>query len=320
MKKLTRIGLHQLGGLQTILWRSRKKYRILTYHRFAPELFPSVASDLQRHCAFLKEHFEVIPLAEIGRCIDSGQKLPPNALAVTIDDGYRDFLENAFPVFQVWKIPATVFLITDFLDGKLWPWWNQVEYAVMHTDLAGFNSALLPGHTLPLTNQSQKAQAVSSLCSGIVKIPNKARLEFMRVLPELLRVDLPRQPPRQYAALSWDEVRELAQNGIEFGAHTKTHPVLTTLEDPEWVFDEISGSKERLDQELGQTTPHFCYPNGDWNETVLNAVERCGFQTAVTTKPGLNGGDAHRYRLHRLSVEPGFPDYYFREEVAGLHM
>ena len=320
LKRLARIGMHQLGGLQPILWRSRNKYRILTYHRFAPELYPSVEVDLQKHCAFLRKYFEVIPLAEIGRCIDSGQKLPPNALAVTIDDGYRDFFEVAFPVFRTWKIPATVFLITDFLDGKLWPWWNQIEYAVMHTQVPYLTSELRPGETLPLANRDQKVQAVSTLCLDIAKLRNKARLDFMRVLPELLRVDLPSKLPRQYQPMSWDEVRSLAGNGIEFGAHTKTHPVLTSLEDPESVYDEVAGSKARLDQELGQATLHFCYPNGDWNDAVLKAVERCNFQTAVTTKPGFNGPGAHRYRLHRLSVEPGFPDYYFREEVAGLHL
>ena len=64
-----------------------------------------------------------------------------------------------------------------------------------------------------------------------------------------------------------------------------THPILPNLEDPESIYEEIAGSGKRLEQELGRAPMHFCYPNGDFNEAVLQAVERCGFQTAVTVVP-----------------------------------
>lgn len=321
VKQLARIGLHRLGGLRPILWRSRNKFRILTYHRFTPELYPSVEEDLNRQCAFLKRHFELVPLAEIGQSLQSGRKLPPNALAITIDDGYRDFLLNAFPVFREWKIPATIYLITDFLDGKLWPWWNQVEYAVMHTTLASVTLALIPAgstQTLHLGSRDQKEQAVSTICAQVVKVPNQTRLDFLRTLPDLFQVELPVHAPVEYSPLTWDEVRVLAQAGIEFGAHTMTHPILPNLEDPESIYEEIAGSGKRLEQELGRAPMHFCYPNGDFNEAVLQAVERCGFQTAVTVRSGMNIPAEPRYLLKRLSIDPDFSDYYFRELVAGL--
>jgi peptidoglycan/xylan/chitin deacetylase (PgdA/CDA1 family) len=322
VKRLARIGLHQLGGLRPLFWRSRNKFRILTYHRFATNLYPSVEADLKRQCAFLRRHFEIVSLAEIGQSLQSGRKLPPNALAVTIDDGYRDFLLDAFPVFREWKIPATIYLITDFLDGKLWPWWNQVEYAVMHTTLASVTVALIPAgspQTLHLGSREQKEHAVTSICAQVVRIPNQDRLNLLRVLPELFQVDLPGKAPAEYSPLTWDEVRFLAEAGIEFGAHTKTHPILPSLKDPESIHQEIAGSKDRIEQELGRAALHFCYPNGDFNDAALQSVERCGFQTAVTTRSGMNAPGEPRYTLKRLSVEPGQFDDYFREQLAGLH-
>lgn len=322
IKRLVRIGLHRLGGLRPILWSTRNKFRILTYHRFAPGLYPDVEQDLNRQCAFLKRHFELVPMAEIAQSLQSGRHLPPNALAITIDDGYRDFLLNAFPVFREWRIPATIYLITDFLDGKLWPWWNQVEYAVMHTTLPSVTFALIPAsspQTLPMASQHHKEQAVTSICGQIVRIPNQSRLDFLRVLPELFQVDLPGKAPAEYSPLTWDEVRFLAQDGIEFGGHTMTHPVLPNLEDPESIHREIAGSGKRVEQELGRAPLHFCYPNGDFNEAALRSVERCGFQTAVTTRPGMNAPGVPRHMLKRLSVEPRMSDYYFRELLAGLH-
>ena len=322
VKQLARIALHRLGGLRPLLWRSRNKFRILTYHRFSSHLYPSVEPDLKRQCEFLKRHFVLVSLAEIGESLQSGRELPPNALAVTVDDGYRDVLVNAFPVFQAWKIPATVFLISDFLDGKLWPWWDQVEYAALHTNLPSVTISLLPGgapQALPLRSREQKEHTVSTICAQVVKVPNQTRLDFLRALPDLLQVELPVQAPAEYSPLTWDEVRFLSETGTEFGAHTRTHPILTSLEDSEAVYREIADSKKRIEQELGRAPLHFCYPNGDFNEAALQSVERCGFQTAVTTRPGMNAPGEPRYMLKRLSVRPGMPDDYFREMLAGLH-
>jgi hypothetical protein len=64
---------------------------------------------------------------------------------------------------------------------------------------------------------------------------------------------------------------------------------------------------------------NFCYPNGDFDDRARRAVERCGFETAVTTEPGLNRKSENRYLLKRIAAEPDLPDQYFREQVAGLH-
>ncbi len=78
-------------------------------------------------------------------------------------------------------------------------------------------------------------------------------------------------------------------------------------------------SKARIDRELARPTTVFCYPNGDTNAVVLDAVKQAGFALAVTTRPGLNHEGADPLLLKRISVDPSLHDYYFREEVAGLH-
>lgn len=259
-------------------------------------------------------------MSAIGECLRAGKRIPDNALVVTIDDGYRDVLLDAYPVFREAGIPATVFLITGFLDRKLWPWWNQVEYVVLHSQRP-LVEILLAGQMvrLPLGTAEQRAQASSFICGKLVAVSNRSRVAFVHALPELFAVDIPQDAPPDYAPLSWDEVRWLAQSGIEFGAHTQTHPVLPSIEDRDELKDEILGSKARVDQELGRPALHFCYPNGNWNDSVENLVKQAGFEIAVTTRPGLNRRGANPYQFKRFSVEPGLSDDYFREEVAGLH-
>jgi hypothetical protein len=171
---------------------------------------------------------------------------------------------------------------------------------------------------VPLQSAQQRDQGQANICSRLKQIPNSSRIAFLRALPELFEVDIPPEAPLDYAPLSWDEVRSLASSGIEFGAHTQTHPVLPSIEDPEEIKEEIVGSKSRIERELGHRTPHFCYPNGDLNATVLEVVRQAGFEMAVTTRSGMNALGDDPYLLKRFSVDPGLSEPYFREEVAGL--
>jgi peptidoglycan/xylan/chitin deacetylase (PgdA/CDA1 family) len=321
LKRIARLGVHRMGGLQSLIWGSRKRFRILTYHRFLPLQHPGALETLDRQCAFLKEQFHLLPLSEIARSLDTGAPLPPRALTVTVDDGYRDFFSDGFPIFQKWQIPVTVFLMTDFLDGKLWPWWSQLQYAMQHGSAGRVRLSLSPDgaeQELPLETEDQRQRADLAIRNHVVRIPTRRRIEFLDRLADLFGVEIPQQPPLEHAALTWDEVRRLASAGVEFGSHTKTHPILP-LEDEELVKEELAGSKARIEQELGRPTIHFCYPNGDYSDVVVAAVERCGFQTAVTLDAGLNTRRANRYLLKRLTMDPDLPDEYFREHAVGMH-
>jgi len=322
MKRIARFGLHRLGGLRWLLWSNRKQFRILTYHRFSsPD--DSALENLDRQCAFLQRHFHALPLSEIVHRLDSGAPLPPGALAVTVDDGYRDFLSTGFPVFEKWRIPVTVFLLTDFIDRKLWPWWDRVEYGAQHGRAGRVRYRLVPDgdeFELSLETAERRRSAVATICVQLKLIPNRARIEFLDRLPDLFDVEIPREAPPEHAALTWDEVRRLAKAGVEFGAHSKSHPILPLVEDEALVEEEIAGSKARVEQELGRPALHFCYPNGDYDDAIVGVVRHCGFQAAVTVDVGLNGPRADRYLLRRLSVDLDLTEDYFREFVAGIHL
>lgn len=88
--------------------------------------------------------------------------------------------------------------------------------------------------------------------------------------------------------LTWDQIRELDQAGIEIGAHTVNHPDLRGLDDTQ-LRSEISGSREVLFARLGHAPAFFAYPYGALNPRVVDAVRRAGFLAAVTGRPGAVG-------------------------------
>ncbi len=316
VKRLVRTGLHGMGGLNAIAWWTRHDFRILTYHRFPPQL----QDELDRQCGFLKRHFRIVPLPEIAAAVKSGARVPANTLAITIDDGYRDILTTAFPVFEKWRIPATVYLISGFLDGEFWPWWDHVSYAVEHTRK---DSVCLRGEgsqgSIPLRTASEKDAAIDVVREHVKRLPSRELQPYIANLRDMFEVEIPAQAPAESAPLDWSEVRRLADAGLTFGAHTKTHPILPKLDKEAEIREEIAGSKARIEKELGRAVEHFCYPNGDRDDVSEAIVKSSGFATAVVTESGLNGTGADPYRLKRLSVEPGLSWDYYREQVVGLH-
>ncbi len=322
VKALARFGMHRLGILQACLWYHRSSFQILTYHRFTDVPSVDPAEVLTRQCVFIREHFNPVSMTQVEHALHHGGPLPPNALAITVDDGYRDFLSVASPIFRAYELPVTVYLISGFIDGQLWPWWDRLAWALQHSNAPYFEDGMVsngPPSRLPLGNDAQRSAACSQLIAALVKLPNGDRLAILDRLPETLAVDIPAAAPEEYAALTWDEVRKLQTEGVEFGAHTHTHPILTSLENEDAVHAELAESKRRIEEELRSPVTHFCYPNGDFNDAVVAAVKACGFLSATTVLSGYDSRATDPYLLKRHSLEMDLSDYYFRESLSGLH-
>jgi len=101
--------------------------------------------------------------------------------------------------------------------------------------------------------------------------------------------------------LNWSRIREMADSGIIFGSHTRTHVSLTLCTD-EQLHDEVANSKKVIEDKLGRAVTHFCYPFGKLNDRVVDEVGEAGYTTACTTKKGSVLPDADLLRLPRLKV------------------
>jgi peptidoglycan/xylan/chitin deacetylase (PgdA/CDA1 family) len=133
-------------------------------------------------------------------------------------------------------------------------------------------------------------------------------------------VELPAIPPESHTPLQWDDVRTLAKNGVEFGAHTRSHPILSRLATVEQLEAEICGSKHRIEQEAGVEVRHFCYPNGtaeDFTPQTVEVIRAGGYSTAATGFPGVNRRGANPFELKRMAVEPYDDELRFSRVVAG---
>lgn len=114
--------------------------------------------------------------------------------------------------------------------------------------------------------------------------------------------------------LSWKEIEHMYADGVEFGAHTITHPYLSELHSPE-LDKEVAGSKKIIEAHLKMRVDTFVYPYGSFNKDSRLAVKNAGYSCALTTIYGVNNINNDIYKLKRIPVNNNFSFTYF---VASL--
>mgnify|MGYP001626151034 FL=1 len=99
----------------------------------------------------------------------------------------------------------------------------------------------------------------------------------------------------------WEDIRQALKEGFEVGSHTMTHKALTDLDDKS-LKQELELSKKILEDKLGIEITTFCYPYGDYDDRVANAVKEAGYKLAFSVNSGhIQKGD-NPYILKRLHM------------------
>jgi peptidoglycan/xylan/chitin deacetylase (PgdA/CDA1 family) len=275
---------------------------------------------LEAYFSYLKRHkYRVLSLQEYVNALEKHENLR-KAVVFTVDDGYRDFYQHAYPVFKKYGYPATVFLTSDFIEGKLFLWWNQIEYVIQNTEKTVLELDWMGTESFPLRSPAEKTRAIDRITSACKKIPNVLMRQRVARLVEQLGVDISGQPKGDYAPLRWPEILEMQENGIDFHPHSKTHPILTQISREECAA-ELRESKECLERHLGKAANILCYPDGaaaDFDESVIACTKEMGYRAAVTGMAGYDDTHANTdlFRIRRLGLPPD--PLYFKEYISGL--
>jgi peptidoglycan/xylan/chitin deacetylase (PgdA/CDA1 family) len=275
---------------------------------------------LESFLEYLSSHqYNVISLTEYVDLLVK-KKSFQKTVVFTVDDGYADFCYNAFPVFKVFGYPASIFLTTDFIDSRLFFWWNQIEFALETTNKTTVDLGMINSPVMSLDTPDDRTRAASLITESMKILPNDTKLRLIDDLLQTLDVSIAGQPCGKYRPLSWEQIHEMHQYGIEFYPHTKTHPIMTRIS-LEQKRQELILSKQRLEEQLGRPMDIFCYPNGgsdDIDEETINVLRECGYRAAVTGIPGVDdsSGDLDLFRLRRFSIPNELP--VFKQIVCGL--
>ncbi len=260
------------------------------FHRVLPKrdpIFPGEV-DAQRFaqiCSWLRGWAHVLPLDEASARMQRGD-LPARACVLTFDDGYADNVSVALPILQAHGLQATFFITTGFLgDGRMWN--DRIIEALRHAPSGSLDLCAISGVAglrFELGDAASRRQAIDALLTAIKYQAMDERLN------SVAQIEAACGGVDQRALMMDDEgVRQLRAAGMQIGAHTVSHPILSSL-DAAGMRQEIGDSKRYLEDLLREPISLFAYPNGkpgqDYNTQSVEQVKALGFNVAVSTAWG----------------------------------
>ncbi len=312
------------GAFELTRMINRRRALILMYHRFgsgggearggAAEKTP--AKIFAEQLEYLTRRYRVVPLSQLAESVSRQERAASRLAAITIDDGYRDAYEIAYPLLRRFKTPATLFVPTDFIDRRGWIWTDKARFLTWQA--AAQRLAIQIGGQelrLDLDEPPSRRAAAERVNTALKRLPEEIREEAIERLARALGVALPPLPPDEFGPIDWAEAREAQANGVEIGSHTLTHPILTRVGD-ERLRRELAESKSRLEEVLKRRVEHFCYPNGDYDERVRSEVARAGYSVAVTCAGGLAKSGDDPLTLRRVPAERDIA--HFAQSASGF--
>lgn len=306
---------------------------VLLYHRVArpasdPQLLAVTPELFSDHLDALKTNFEIVSVGElVQRSMAGGVKT--GTVAITFDDGYADNLTFAAPLLVQRSIPATVFVSTGYFDDSQELWWDRLDRlllksiwidSMLSVEIGGkhftWKISANPETTVDpnwnVTHQAAKGSkelAYLQLHSLMKRLDAENReVVFAQIVANVTA----RQTDEvETLRLTADQVAELADVvGITVGAHTVSHPSLTSLDikAQEW---EVKTSKTQLESITGRPIDTFSYPFGsksDFSTDTVELVRKIGFLSAFANIPGYLNRGTDLYQIPRLAARGWKPE------------
>lgn len=298
-------GLRLAGLSSPTLW-SRDRLTIVTFHRVLPSdllagyPLPAIAvtpEELDHFVGVFQKHYTVGSLREMMHLQACGHRPLKPPLAITFDDGQIDNYLYARPVLQSRGVRASFFVVSSAADDGELLWHDRLAFAFHHAKTQG--SPGLDQWLESLGGGERDADPVASAVTAAKGLTPAERADVIGRLEHL--AGKPRRPEWD-GMMDWNQIRHMLQDGHEIGSHSASHPILP-LVDEDTLRDEVAGSKQRLEEQLQQPVTSFCYPNGDQDDRVVEAVRQAGYSQAVTTRYGVNTIEAPAWTLRRVDLQ-----------------
>jgi peptidoglycan/xylan/chitin deacetylase (PgdA/CDA1 family) len=286
---------------------ARSQVAILLYHRIyqtAVDPWELCVSPphFAEHLEVLRTNYPIMRLDDLVTSLEEGC-VPKRGVVVTFDDGYGDNFANAKPLLEEFKVPATIFVASDSLDSPIEFWWDALERVVLQPESLPERLELhVEGrvHAWPTANVRERERAYMSVHHLLQPLRASERNPIMSEILTWARVAPVDRP--DYRPLTSGELIQMAQSEfVTIGAHTMSHAFLSAIAEEE-QYDEMAGSRDRLQEITGCGVDTFSYPYGNVTCDTVRIAERAGFKAAVTMEAHPVEAGANPLQLGRLPV------------------
>jgi len=282
----------------------------------------------KKQIGFIRRHLKPVSLKEFAGYLEKKIPFPNKTCLITFDDGWRDNFLNAYPALRENHMPAVIFLSTDFIGTQRFFWQEELTEL-----LASIRSRFSEDKELMETQRILDIEGILRIIASdprdlpkeIDTFLNNQKKKNIAQIRELIhslkltcKADVTSEK-KEPVFLNWDEVKTMADDGIAFGSHGKSHALLPALNAKE-AEEEIRESREILEKNLKGTIDAFSYPNGNFDTSVLKAVQDQGYRVAFGTERGYVSKDDHPFSIRRINIHQDMTDStpMLMARIAGL--
>ena len=309
---------------------------VLRYHRVAgsaddPVPLAVTPEEFDAQLAFLAERCTVVTAGTVAEAVIEERPLPPQAVAITFDDGYEDNFSAAFPLLKKHGLPATFFVTAGWVESARVLWWDRLHEYVRRAAAEGAEpmgyddlppsvarvlaTARLAEPAGPATVEHELVAAIRGL-----SLPPSDVETLVECIAEALGAD--EIDPEPYLPMNWFQVQILHEGGMEMGSHTMSHARLATVP-AEQAFEELAQSRRLLEERLDAEIGLLAYPAGNHDQDVMDLAAEAGYEAAYTTETGAVRLGDPPLALKRIGVWSGGyrgASSYFSPDVFGLQI
>lgn len=237
---------------------------------------------------FLAENYNLLHLSDVVDHLQTERDLPECSALITFDDGLRNNLSVALPILAYYEAPAAIFVATDFIGTDRFYWFDEL-YLMMVADPARDQVTACLEESVGRHFEAPTPEETYWLAVEHLKRISEEELQgVLESLAAVATVEL-EDFSDDYSVLDWSQIKQLQSSGlVEFGVHTASHRILSSLEPSEWDR-EIRQPRQQLSRALGQEAVTFAYPNGlpgiDYSEAHKSYLLESGYLCAFSTDP-----------------------------------
>jgi peptidoglycan/xylan/chitin deacetylase (PgdA/CDA1 family) len=315
MKKLIKAiilnGGYYLGFFELLRRSNGRKGRvpILVYHRVLASLdegnvysafklrgLTVSPRNFERQISYLRRKYHLLSLVEYVKRKKTGSSLK-NCAVITFDDGFKDFITQAWPILKKYQAPATMFMPSGFLD--LVHWQHQL-YAILDEPKIEKAAIRLGCEEVPLDlrNDREKYLTIRRFIAAIGGLAPAERQRMVNYIGDVLQVTKKLTPAELY--LTKEDLRLLVKEGVSLGAHSVSHEHLEGL-DEQQLDEEITKAMEFIKELTGEYNSAFALPFSTGNEKVYKKLEAHGCLCSFSNESGLNTGAEDDFHLKRVA-------------------
>ncbi|MEM1289386.1 MAG: polysaccharide deacetylase family protein [Pseudomonadota bacterium] len=326
-----RLGLHRLLrplsqgiGIILTLHRVRPEHERLSdlggFDSFDPNGLLEVTPDFLDMCieALKAEGLTFVTLDEVIETLAQPDPNKARVATLTFDDGYIDNATHALPVLEAHNVPATIYMPSDYPQGRGELWWVALERAIRSAEQMLLPHRLDEGPRSTKTAE-EKMAAYLDIYWHLRQVDQDSQREIVRDLAAEHGLDMDRLCAELIVDIAG--LKTLATHPlITIGAHTQSHRAIAALSEAD-ALNEMIGGANWLEATLGSRPDHFAFPYGDAGSAGprdFELAKQAGFTSAVTTRKGMLFAEHrdHLFGLPRVSLNGNFQERRFVELYA----